>query len=69
LKVGEAHGERGATSGVQGQSPSSRGTGGRSPPEAERFLGIIRRKDREYLPLYPTFESTEISPKHCLESK
>ena len=41
----------------------------RSPPEAERFLGIIRRKDRQYLPLYPTFESAEISPKHCLESK
>ena len=41
----------------------------RSPPEAERFLGITRRKDRQYLPLYPTFESAEISPKHCLESK
>ena len=49
----------GAPSGVQGQTL----------PEAERFLGIIRRKDRQYLPLYPTFESAEISPKHCLESK
>ena len=54
----------GAPSGVQGQSPWSGGQW-----EAERFLGIIRRKDRQYLPLYPTFESAEISPKHCLESK
>ena len=46
-------------SGVQRQSPWS---GGRSPPEAERFLGIIRRKDTQYLPLYPAFGSAEISP-------
>ena len=61
----------GAPSGVQGQSPWSGGQGAK-PPEADRnFLGIklIRRKDRQYLPLYPTFESAEISPKHCLESK
>ena len=57
----------GAPSGVQGQSRApGQGVRGRSPPEAERFLGIIRRKDRQYLPLYPTFESAEISPKHCL---
>jgi len=48
-----------------GQSPLSGGQEAK-PHEAERFLGIIRRKDRQYLPLYPTFESTEISPKHCL---
>jgi len=36
---------------------------------SERFLGIICQKDRQYLPLYPAFESAEISPKHCLESK
>jgi len=59
----------GAPSGVQGQSPWSGGQGWRSPPEAKKFLGIICRKDRQYLPLYPTFESAEISPKHCLESK
>jgi len=47
-----------APRGFQGQS--------RSPPAAERFLGIIRRKDMQYLPLYPAFESAEISPKHCL---
>ena len=66
-----------APSGVQGQSqtllqPTSQpwsGGQGASPPEAERFLGIIRRKDRQYLPLYLTFESAEISPIHCLESK
>jgi len=58
----------GAPIGVQGQSPWSGGQGAK-PPEAERFLGIIRRKDRQYLPLYPAFESAEISPKHCLESK
>jgi len=53
-------GSRGGTpSGVQRHSPWS---GGRSPPEAERFLGIIRRKDTQYLPLYPAFESAEISP-------
>jgi len=52
-----------------GAEPLVRGSGGAKPPEAERFLGIIRRKDRQYLPLYPTFESAEISPKHCLESK
>ena len=52
----------GAPSGAQGQSPWS---GGQSPPEAKRFLGIIRRKDRQYLPFYPTFECAEISPKHC----
>jgi len=51
-----------------------RGSGGSAPSgvqgqEAERFLSIIRRKDMKYLPLYPTFESAEISPKHCLESK
>ena len=56
----------GAPSGVQGQSPWS---GGRSPPEAEMFLGIILRKDRPNLPIYPTVESAEMSPKHCLESK
>jgi len=76
LKVG-AHGERGARAykGAWGGAPA--GSRGRAPgqgvrgdpPEAERFLGIIRRKDRQYLPLYPTFESAEISPKHCLESK
>jgi len=55
----------GAPSGVQGQSRAP-GQGAKPPPEAERFLGIIRRKDRQYLPLYPTFESAEISPKHCL---
>jgi len=54
----------GAPSGVQGQSPWS--GGGRSPPEAEMFLGIILRKDRPNLPLYPTFESAEISPKHYI---
>ena len=42
LKVG---GTWRAYKGVWGQSPQ-RG------PEAERFLGIIRRKDRQYLPLY-----------------
>ena len=65
----------GAPSGVQGQSPWSGGQGsrgGESPPEDERFLGIIRRKTGNICPftqLYPTFESAEISPKHCLESK
>jgi len=73
------HGERGARAykGVWGWSPQQgpgaeplvRVSGGRSPPEAERFLRIIRRKDRQYLPLYPSFESAEIYPKHCLESK
>jgi len=58
----------GAPRWVQGQSPWSGGQGAK-PPEAERFLGIIRRKDRQYLPLYPTSESAEISPRHCLESK
>jgi len=37
-------------SGPSDQSPWSEGQGG----EAERFLGIIRRKDRQYLPFYPT---------------
>ena len=46
----------GAPSSVQGQSPWSGGQGAK-PPEAERFLSIIRRKDRQYLPLYPTSES------------
>jgi len=77
LKVDMASAERepikgsggGAPSKVQGQSPWSGDQGGRSPPEAERFLRIIRRKDRQYLPLYPSFESAEIYPKHCLESK
>jgi len=54
--------------GSRGRAPGQ-GVRGAKPPEAERFLGIIRRKDRQYLPLYPTFESAEISPKHCLESK
>jgi len=54
--------------GFRGRAPGQ-GVRGRSPPEAERFLGIIRRKDRQYLPLYPTFESAEIATKHCLESK
>jgi len=67
-----AHGERGAPAykGVLGRSPQW--GPGAEPPEADRnFLGIklIRRKDRQYLPLYPAFESAEISPKHCLESK
>jgi len=70
-RIGGSEGR--APSGVQGQSPWSGGQGGevrgRSPLEAERFLGIIRGKDGQYLPLYSTFESAEISPKHCLESK
>ena len=57
LKVG-AHWRARAYKGVWWRSPQ-RGAeplvGGRSPPEAERFLGIIRRKDRQYLPLYPIF--------------
>ena len=75
-KWGGAHGERGARAykGVWGRSPQRSPAAeplvrGAKPPEAERFLGIIRRKDRQYLPLYPTFESAEISQKHCLESK
>ena len=70
LKVGGGHVasvEREPIRGSGGRAPS--GVQRQSPPEAERFLGIIRRKDRQYLPLYPTFESAEISPKHCLESK
>ena len=51
------------------QEQSSWSGGLLRPPEAERFLGIIHRKDRQYLPLYPTFESADISTKHCLESK
>ena len=79
FESGGAHGERGARAykGVWGRSPQRgpgaeplvRGSGGRSPPEAEMFLGIILRKDRPNLPIYPTVESAEISPKHCLESK
>jgi len=56
----------GAPSEVKGQSPWS---GGKAPLKLKGFLGIIRRKDRQYLPLHPTFESAEISAKHCLESK
>ena len=59
---------RGSRGRARGQSPWSEGQGAK-PPEAERFLGIICRKDRQYLPLYPTFDSAEISPKHCLELK
>ena len=52
LKMGVAHGEHRARAykGFWGRSPQ-RGPGaeplvrGRSSPEAERFLGIIRRKD------------------------
>jgi len=51
--------------GSRGRAPGQ-GVRGRSPRKAERFVGIIRRKDRQYLPLHPTFESTEISPKHFL---
>jgi len=42
------HGERGARAykGVWRQSPWSGGQGAK-PPEAERFLDIIRRKDRQ----------------------
>ena len=79
FESGGAHGERGAQAykGVWGRSPQRgpgaeplvRGSGERSPPEAEMFLGIILRKDRPNLPIYPTVESAEISPKHCLESK
>ena len=77
-----AHGERGARAykgGLGAEPPAGSrsrapGQGVRrvKPPEAERFLSIIRRKDRQYCPfaqLYRTFESAEISPKHCLESK
>ena len=39
----------GAPSGVQGQSPWSGGQGAK-PPEAERFLGIIRRKEGNICP-------------------
>jgi len=59
----------GAPSGAQGQSPWSGGQGSEAPLKLKGFLGITRRKDRQYLPFYPTFESAEISPKHCLESK
>jgi len=59
----------GAPSGVQGQSPRSGGQGGEAPLKLKGFLGIIRRKNGQYLPLYPTFESAEISPKPCLQSK
>ena len=52
--------------GPRGRAP---GQGGEAPPKLKDFLGIIRRKDRQYLPFYPTFKSAEISPKHCLESK
>ena len=36
--------------GSRGRAPGQGGKGAK-PPEAERFLGIIRRKDRQYLPL------------------
>jgi len=37
--------------GSRGRAPSGSGGQGAKPPESERFLGIIRRKDRQYLPL------------------
>ena len=58
----------GAPSGSRGRAPGQ-GVRGAKPSEAEMFLGIILRKDRPNLPIYPTVESAEISPKHCLESK
>ena len=74
LKVG-AYGERGAWAYkvVWGRSPQRgpgaeslvRGSGGKAPWSWK----VLGRKDRKYLHLYPTFESAEISPKHCLESK
>jgi len=66
FESGGADGERGARAykGVWGRSPQ-RGPEA-EPPWSWKILG---RKDSKYLHLYPTFESAEISPKHCLESK
>jgi len=66
LKVGGGH-----IASVERESIRAPGQGvtGAKPPEAERLFGIICRNDRQYLPLYPTFESAEICPKHCLEPK
>jgi len=71
LKVG-ARGERGAPAykGIWGRSPQRgpgaeplvKGSGGRSPPEAERFLGIICRKNRQYLPLYQLLKVLKYLP-------
>ena len=66
-----------APSGAQGQSqtllqptnqPWSGGQGGEAPLKLKSFRHYTL-KGRQYLPLYPTFESAEISPKHCLELK
>jgi len=64
LKVGGAHGERGARAykGVWRQSPQRglgaeplvRGSGGEAPPEAERFLGNMSKGQAIFAPL-PSF--------------
>jgi len=60
LKVGE-HMVSAEREPIRGSGGRARGQGAK-PFWSWKVLGIICRKDRQYLPLYPTFESAEISP-------